>query len=71
MTRETANNQLCPLCEGENHCAIAAGQAAASCWCMTTEISDEAKKAAAEAGPPQRCICPGCAQRSAVRVYSP
>lgn len=66
---QTANPQHCPLCDSDNRCAVAAGKAPSDCWCMTTEISDSAKQAAARLGDRQRCICPRCA--NPVMTYSP
>jgi hypothetical protein len=61
MTDSTQAASLCPLCGGENQCAIAAGKPADSCWCNYATISAEAKaKAADSAG--ERCICPTCGQ---------
>jgi hypothetical protein len=49
----------CPLCEGDNRCAIAAGQPAENCWCQSVEISATARmQAASSAG--KRCLCPAC-----------
>ncbi|WP_047013174.1 cysteine-rich CWC family protein [Spongiibacter sp. IMCC21906] len=59
---EQKPNSLCPLCAQPNQCAIAAGQAAANCWCMTTTISEEAKEKANDAN---RCICPACGREPA------
>ncbi|KAA1188363.1 cysteine-rich CWC family protein [Pseudohalioglobus sediminis] len=51
----------CPLCGGDNACAIAAGRAAETCWCQGVVIS----AAALESLPPEergvRCICETCA----------
>ncbi|MBY0411445.1 MAG: cysteine-rich CWC family protein [Burkholderiaceae bacterium] len=52
----------CPLCERPNACAIAAGQDAASCWCMTACISAQVLQAIVPGSRGKRCICPKCAQ---------
>ncbi|MCB1689286.1 MAG: cysteine-rich CWC family protein [Halioglobus sp.] len=49
----------CPLCGGDNQCAIAAGKSGEDCWCQTATISAEARaKAAGSAG--EQCICRAC-----------
>ena len=52
----------CPLCGQANQCAIAEGQDASGCWCMTATIATSALSALAPASWGQRCICPGCAR---------
>ncbi|WP_425583049.1 cysteine-rich CWC family protein [Zhongshania borealis] len=54
----------CPLCGQTNQCAIAAGNAASSCWCMNSTFSGAAKQQAANTQGPQRCICKACGQVS-------
>jgi len=49
----------CPLCEGDNQCAIAAGLSAESCWCQTVSISAAARLLAADSAD-ERCLCPAC-----------
>ncbi|HCS26586.1 MAG TPA: hypothetical protein DIW43_03980 [Spongiibacteraceae bacterium] len=50
---------LCPNCAQENQCAVAAGEPAGNCWCMTTAINPAlAKRYAGQ----QRCLCPQCGQ---------
>ncbi|WP_372864707.1 cysteine-rich CWC family protein [Spongiibacter sp.] len=62
MNSHTANSKLCPLCEGDNHCAIARGDPAIDCWCMSTPITPEARRLAAAQGEGQRCLCQTCGQ---------
>ncbi|GAB5453277.1 MAG: cysteine-rich CWC family protein [Halioglobus sp.] len=54
------DQRLCPLCGGNNHCALANGETSASCWCMDVKLKETALAAlpADELG--VRCICPGC-----------
>jgi len=49
----------CPLCGGDNQCAIAAGLPAEGCWCQSVTFTRDALDAAADY--PGRCICPACA----------
>lgn len=51
----------CPLCGQSNQCAITAGLAPESCWCMTTDIAPAALAAIPEAQRRQSCLCPRCA----------
>lgn len=51
----------CPLCNGENACAMAAGQPPQSCWCQQLVIAPEALAALPEAEKGRRCICKSCA----------
>ncbi|WP_432757884.1 cysteine-rich CWC family protein [Spongiibacter taiwanensis] len=53
-------NAYCPLCQGQNHCAIAAGLPAGNCWCMDTPISPAAREAAHLHGEGDRCLCSRC-----------
>ncbi|MCB1705999.1 MAG: cysteine-rich CWC family protein [Halioglobus sp.] len=58
-SRETA--ATCPLCGGDNQCAIAAGRSGTNCWCQTATISAEARAKAADSADRQ-CICRACGQ---------
>lgn len=51
---------LCPLCGGDNQCAIAAGRAPESCWCQEADISKEALAAVPEQAVNKVCVCPAC-----------
>jgi hypothetical protein len=50
----------CPLCGGANQCAVAAGNDAESCWCMSVTISPNVLKAIPPAAQGRICICAGC-----------
>ena len=50
----------CPLCGGDNQCAVAAGEPAENCWCMTATISEAALEALPAEERGVRCICPAC-----------
>lgn len=51
----------CPLCEADNHCAVAAGSAPESCWCHATTFDPAVLAAVPEDQRNQRCLCPACA----------
>ncbi|BBL26512.1 cysteine-rich CWC family protein [Comamonas terrigena] len=51
----------CPLCGQSNQCAITAGLAPESCWCMGADIAPDALAAIPEAQRRQSCLCPRCA----------
>ncbi len=51
----------CPLCQGDNHCAVASNEAASTCWCMTAEISPTALQAIPDHLRGVRCLCERCA----------
>ncbi|MBP7544350.1 MAG: cysteine-rich CWC family protein [Acidovorax sp.] len=52
----------CPLCGQANQCAVAAGDAPESCWCMHTPIAAAALQRLPPAERGRRCICAHCAQ---------
>tara|TARA_R110001592_G_scaffold353626_1_gene652653 strand:+ start:1029 stop:1274 length:246 start_codon:yes stop_codon:yes gene_type:complete len=53
--------RLCPLCAGDNHCAVASGQDASQCWCMTAQFPPSLLEQTVEyAG--KQCICDQCRQ---------
>ncbi|GAB2460043.1 MAG: cysteine-rich CWC family protein [Comamonas sp.] len=54
---------LCPLCGGDNQCAMAQGLPPEQCWCMAATIPPEALAAIAPEQRGQQCICTACAQR--------
>ncbi|WP_414711273.1 cysteine-rich CWC family protein [Spongiibacter sp. UBA1325] len=60
MTTDTANAGACPLCEGENQCAIAKGEAPQQCWCMSATLDPGALQRAAALPGERRCICAAC-----------
>jgi hypothetical protein len=53
----------CPLCGGDNACAMARGDdSAQACWCVDATISPEALAAIPEADKGRRCLCAECAK---------
>ncbi|QBF82502.1 hypothetical protein EXU30_07165 [Shewanella maritima] len=36
MTELSNNSNVCPLCHGNNQCAMALGQESSQCWCMSS-----------------------------------
>ncbi|AMO69501.1 hypothetical protein DOK_14354 [gamma proteobacterium BDW918] len=55
---------LCPLCDQNNQCAVAAGSDSSNCWCMTATLDTAAKQQAASMAGPQLCICAACGRPS-------
>jgi hypothetical protein len=51
----------CPLCGRPNECAVAAGQDAESCWCMTATMSPSALASIPPDAQGKVCICARCA----------
>ncbi|HYP84131.1 cysteine-rich CWC family protein [Variovorax sp.] len=63
----------CPLCGGDNRCAIeighATGQPQPPCWCMDTRIEPALIARAARLAPQaagKACICARCAMAAAL-----
>lgn len=63
MPSQEPDPSRCPLCGQPNQCAMAAGLAPESCWCMTAPIAPGALDALHEAERGQRCICQACGAR--------
>lgn len=51
----------CPLCGSANECAVAAGRAPESCWCMTATMNPGALASIPPEAQGKVCICPRCA----------
>ncbi|MBD2858758.1 cysteine-rich CWC family protein [Spongiibacter sp. KMU-158] len=60
MTKDNSNTDYCPLCSKPNNCAIAAGQAAESCWCMSATLNPAVLKTLAAQERHKRCVCQSC-----------
>ena len=58
--RQSDDVYHCPLCGGDNRCAVAAGESVDACWCISVHIDDALldKLSAADRG--TRCICRQC-----------
>ncbi|MDH4039049.1 MAG: cysteine-rich CWC family protein [Gammaproteobacteria bacterium] len=52
--------KTCPLCGGDNRCAMAAGRPVDSCWCAAATISAAALAAVPAESVGKRCLCPAC-----------
>ncbi|MBH0170108.1 cysteine-rich CWC family protein [Fictibacillus sp. 18YEL24] len=48
----------CPLCKGDNFCAISNGKNPESCWCMKVQIPAQLLECAASDR--ETCICQTC-----------
>lgn len=51
----------CPLCGDANRCAVAAGQDAESCWCMSVTMNPDVLAAIPPKARGRVCICARCA----------
>ncbi|WP_299797320.1 cysteine-rich CWC family protein [uncultured Shewanella sp.] len=59
MTHKQKQAQICPLCLGQNSCAVTLGKELEACWCNHTSFpAKEAVKG--EALEPKACICQSC-----------
>jgi len=58
------DTRKCPLCGKSNECAVAAGQDAESCWCMTATMNPSALASIPPEALGKVCICPRCASAS-------
>ncbi|WP_092699433.1 MULTISPECIES: cysteine-rich CWC family protein [Acidovorax] len=61
MSQPPLDTSICPLCGQGNQCAVVAGQAAETCWCMSAHLSAAALAAVPDALRRRACICPVCA----------
>lgn len=60
----TADQQdQCPLCGKDNHCAMAAGKDVAACWCVAEHFPPELLAAVPPEDRNRRCICKNCVQQ--------
>ncbi|MCB1730897.1 MAG: cysteine-rich CWC family protein [Halieaceae bacterium] len=60
MNTDQQWQQTCPLCGGDNRCAMAAGRAPESCWCNSVTIAPAALAAIPPESVGKRCLCPAC-----------
>jgi len=62
---KTKPNLYCPLCGGQNSCALAgSGNSDAECWCREAVISPAAIARVPEAQRNVACLCANCAAAS-------
>lgn len=57
----------CPLCGAVNDCAIAAGRAPESCWCMSATIDPGVIASVPVEARGKVCICSRCAGKPAAK----
>ena len=57
----------CPLCGEENACALAAGRAGETCWCVSAHFPPELLARIPDSARGRACVCARCvrAQRAA------
>jgi len=60
MTAQQTWLKTCPLCGGDNQCAMAAGKAAETCWCWAATIDAAALAKIPPDSVGKRCLCPAC-----------
>ncbi len=60
-TKNRKPEQICPLCGGDNQCAMASELAVENCWCVAVSIPPEILASVPEEAVGKRCICPRCA----------
>ncbi len=53
--------RTCPLCGGDNHCAMASGQVPERCWCVSLEIDPAVLQRLPAEAVGKVCICRACA----------
>ncbi|MBB6674855.1 cysteine-rich CWC family protein [Cohnella nanjingensis] len=62
---ENIDPAICPVCGGDNGCALLAGQPIEQCWCMRTRIPKEVLSAIPAERRGKACVCQACAAGSA------
>jgi len=62
IDRNLSFEQRCPICGGNNHCAMAASPAAKDCWCRAIEIDPALLEALPEESRGKACLCANCCQ---------
>lgn len=60
MTESDPKEKICPLCGGDNQCAMAAGKPPESCWCQEATFDKEALEAIPAESQGKHCLCPAC-----------
>jgi hypothetical protein len=55
------NQRTCPLCGGDNQCAIASGSDPRDCWCREAAIDTAVLARLPAEAVGKVCICPACA----------
>ncbi len=57
--------KFCPICGGENNCAIANGQEPETCWCMTYNFSEKVRMKIYnnEKADGSACVCRNCVEK--------
>ncbi|MAT94764.1 MAG: hypothetical protein CME59_19500 [Halioglobus sp.] len=60
MTNADPLEKTCPLCGGDNACAVAAGRSHEACWCWDATLDADALAAIPPASKNRHCICAAC-----------
>lgn len=56
---KTLDEQICPLCGGNNYCKARTTEQS-NCWCMITTIPKEILEAVPNESKGKQCICQNC-----------
>ncbi|WP_150276001.1 cysteine-rich CWC family protein [Paenibacillus tepidiphilus] len=60
----------CPVCGKDNGCALAHGNPADTCWCMSFSVPRETLEQIKQLYPEASCICRDCLQALAGDISS-
>ena len=63
MSEPDPLEKICPLCGGDNQCAMAVGKPAESCWCQGVTFDPEALARIPEASQGKHCVCEACGRQ--------
>jgi hypothetical protein len=67
-----ADATRCPLCGGDNRCAMeqrkATGEPQPPCWCLSETFTPELLARIPQAARGTACICPGCVKAALARA---
>ncbi len=59
-TSEEKSARTCPLCAGDNACAMADGKGVESCWCLGATLDRAALATTGPESPSRHCLCARC-----------
>ncbi len=60
--------RTCPLCGGDNRCAMASGEDPANCWCVEIAIDPAVLQRLPAQAVGKVCICRACAESGGEQV---
>lgn len=65
LLNESIDPLICPVCGGDNGCALLAGRPIETCWCLRTRVPKELLAAIPDERRGKACVCRACATRGA------